>query len=102
MYNLYYSFLNCTCNPIGQLQDKKLISIVALKNFILNFLHGPFEAYRVRVSELWGEITLNVMLVHLANIFLANWPSARPLSAELREAWMVVKFCKLTQSTSVQ
>ena len=40
--------------------------------------------YRVRLSAFWGETILNVKLVHSAGIFLASWPSARPLSAKLR------------------
>ena len=77
-----------TCNPIRQLQGRMQdFSAVALES--LASLHGPSEAYRVRLSELWGETILNIKSVHSAGIFLASWPSARSLSVKWREVWMV-------------
>ena len=80
-------FVPKTCNPIKQLQGRKCTSTVALDNSAS--LHGPSEACRVKISELWTDTTLNVTLVHFAGTFLFSWPSARPLSEKWRNAWMV-------------
>ena len=76
------------CKPTGHLHGRKRIVTVLFDNSAS--LHGPSNAYRVNASELWGETTLNVKLVHSPGIFLASWPSAMPLSVKLREAWIVL------------
>ena len=86
-------------NPTGHVQGRNWMSTWHRDN--LASLHGP-SAYRINVSDTWGENTLNLRILQESAIFCEDWSSPKPPRIEDRELRMVALTVWLTWSIATR